>query len=91
MEKQSDALPRTWIETVHAALARDSQKPILAFPEGRLDQYGFKYYTPAQLKTLTLRAASFYAEHGLRPRQPDEGPLVIALYGYGTIEWAVSS
>lgn len=91
MAKHNDLQTRTWVEMARVALARDSQQPVLAFPEGRLDQSGFKYYTPEQLQTLTLRAASFYADHGLRPRQKGEAPLVIALFGYGTIDWAVSS
>lgn len=91
MEKHNDIQTRTWVEMARVAFARASQQPVLAFPEGRLDQSGFKYYTPEQLKTLTLRAASFYADHGIRPRQKGEAALVIALFGYGTINWVVSS
>lgn len=89
MELHSDSQARTWVEHVNAALATGRQQPVLAFPKGHLDEFGFKYYSPAQLQVLALQAASLYAEQGLRPRQKGEGPLVVALYGYGTIDWAV--
>lgn len=91
MGEYTDNQKRTWVEHLNAKLANESQQPVLAFPEGQEDETGFKYYTPAQLRTLALQAASFYAEQGLSPRQKGGGPLVVALFGYGTIEWAVSS
>lgn len=89
MEQLSDCQARTWVEHVNAAFAASGRQAVLAFPKGHLDEFGFKYYNPAQLQVLALQAGSLYAEQGLRPRQKGEEPLVVALYGFGTIDWAV--
>lgn len=80
---------RTWAEYFDIATDTGSDKPVLAFPSGRSAGTGFTYYTPSQLKQLTNRAAGLYVDAGLQPRKQGETPLVIALFGYGTIEWAV--
>ena len=80
---------RTWVEYIDIATNSAEEHPVLALPGHRDSQSDFTYYSARSLRRLADNAASVYVDGGLRPRQSGERPLLVALFGYGTIEWAV--
>ncbi|ETN41548.1 uncharacterized protein HMPREF1541_03484 [Cyphellophora europaea CBS 101466] len=81
---------RTWVEYIDIATNSAEEHPVLALPGHRDSQSDFTYYSARSLRRLADNAASVYVDGGLRPRQSGERPLLVALFGYGTIEWAAS-
>ena len=72
------------------SFAAEELHPVLGFPREAASRTGFRYFTPKDLGTATDRAAAHYVDHGLPVREKGDRPLVVGLWGPGTVEWVAS-
>ena len=77
-------------EYLTRAFAAEEQHQVLGFPRDAASRTGFRYFTPEELGSLTHKAAAHYIGHGLQLRRKGEKPLVVGVWGPGTIEWVAT-
>ena len=77
-------------EYLSRGFATEEEHQVLGFPHDPASHTGFRYFTRKDLGAFTDRAAAHCISHGLQVRRKGERPLIVGVWGPGTIEWVAT-